>query len=134
AGGLGVLGAALDGQAPTLESMERRLALIGGTSSCHMAVSGEPLFVGGVWGPYYSAMIPDMWLTEGGQSATGALIDHIIFSHARAAELATEAHTTHRSVYHLLNARLDALAQKASRRSGTGAMLQPVRFPAELTR
>lgn len=54
------------------------LALIGGTSSCHMAVSEESRFVGGVWGPYYSAMIPDMWLNEGGQSATGALLDHTV--------------------------------------------------------
>ncbi|MDA0745418.1 MAG: FGGY-family carbohydrate kinase [bacterium] len=54
------------------------LALIGGTSSCHMAVSKEARFVGGVWGPYHSAMIPDLWLNEGGQSATGALLDHTI--------------------------------------------------------
>ena len=54
------------------------LALIGGTSSCHMAVSEEARFINGVWGPYYSAMIPDLWLSEGGQSATGALLDHTI--------------------------------------------------------
>jgi FGGY-family pentulose kinase len=54
------------------------LALIGGTSSCHMAVSKEPRFIPGVWGPYYGAMLPGMWLSEGGQSATGALLDHAI--------------------------------------------------------
>ena len=54
------------------------LALIGGTSSCHMAVAKESCFVGGVWGPFYSAMIPEFWLNEGGQSATGALLDHMI--------------------------------------------------------
>ncbi len=43
-----------------------------------MAVSQKPLFIPGIWGPYYSAMIPDMWLTEGGQSATGSLVDHIV--------------------------------------------------------
>ena len=91
AGGLGLLGAPLDGVAPTVETMETRLALIGGTSSCHMAVSREARFIPGVWGPYYSAMIPGMWLTEGGQSATGALIDHVIFSHARAAQLQADA-------------------------------------------
>ena len=54
------------------------LALIGGTSSCHMAVSQEARFIPGVWGPYYSAMVPGLWLSEGGQSATGALLDHTI--------------------------------------------------------
>ncbi|MCH7526597.1 MAG: FGGY family pentulose kinase [Planctomycetes bacterium] len=77
AGGLGVLGVPLDGIRPDTESIETRLALVGGTSSCHMAVSRTPRFVNGVWGPYFAAMIPGMWLTEGGQSATGALIDHV---------------------------------------------------------
>lgn len=40
-----------------------------------------PVYVPGVWGPYYNAMIPKMWLLEGGQSASGKLIDHIIDTH-----------------------------------------------------
>ncbi|KAK6302819.1 hypothetical protein J4Q44_G00271740 [Coregonus suidteri] len=36
-------------------------------------ISQGPLFVPGVWGPYLSAMVPDLWLNEGGQSATGRL-------------------------------------------------------------
>jgi FGGY-family pentulose kinase len=110
AGGLGMLGMPLDGAAPTADSIGQRLALIGGTSSCHMAVSREPLFIPGIWGPYRSAMVPGLWLTEGGQSATGALIDHVIFSHARGAELREEAARQGRTAYELLNARLDALA------------------------
>ena len=55
-------------------ALGRRLALVGGTSSCHMAASPEPRFIAGVWGPYFGAMVPGLWLTEGGQSATGALI------------------------------------------------------------
>jgi FGGY-family pentulose kinase len=121
AGGLGLLGAPLGGVAPTTETMERRLALIGGTSSCHMAVSREAKFIPGVWGPYYSAMIPGMWLTEGGQSATGALVDHVIFAHARAADLQQESKSSGKSVYELLNERLDRLAAKTD-------------FPASLTR
>lgn len=115
AGGIGTIGAPLpgdpaDGHAIDLEA---RVALIGGTSTCHMAVSREPRFVPGVWGPYASAMIPGLWLTEGGQSATGALIDHVIDAHARGAELREEACRTGTTVYALLNARLDALAAKA---------------------
>ncbi len=118
AGGLGLLGA-LDGELDA-EAFESRLALIGGTSSCHMAVSAEPRFIEGIWGPYFSAMVPGMWLTEGGQSATGALIDHVIESHARHAELSAEARREGVTVYALLNRRLDALAAS-------------VAFPAALT-
>ncbi len=121
AGGLGMLGAALDGPVSGEAELEERLALIGGTSSCHMAVSREPLFLPGIWGPYYAAMVPGMWLTEGGQSATGALLDHVIHSHARAPELRAEADRRGTSVYALLNQRLDALARGAP-------------FPAALTR
>ncbi len=111
AGGIGLLGATVDGVAPTRETLGQRLALIGGTSSCHMAVSAEPRFVPGVWGPYWSAMVPGMWLTEGGQSATGALLDFTIRSHARGAELAREATAKGTSVHALLNERLDGLAR-----------------------
>src|SRR5439155_161089 len=64
AGGLGVLGAPLDGRAPGPADFNQRIALIGGTSSCHMAVSPQPRFVPGVWGPYYSAMVPGLCATE----------------------------------------------------------------------
>ena len=46
-----------------------------------MIVSEKEIFVKGVWGPYYSAMIPGMYLNEGGQSTTGKLLDHIVNSH-----------------------------------------------------
>jgi FGGY-family pentulose kinase len=110
AGGLGLLGAPVGGRAPTEEALEERIALISGTSSCHMAVSRNPFYPPGIWGPYRSAMIPGMWLTEGGQSATGALIDHVIDSHARGAELRERAGREGTTVYALLNERLAALA------------------------
>ncbi|MDB6094247.1 MAG: ribulokinase [Verrucomicrobia bacterium] len=123
AGGLGVLGAGLRARTIGAAEFERRLALIGGTSSCHMAVSAKPRFIRGIWGPYFSAMVPGFWLTEGGQSATGALIDHVIFSHAAAGPLAAVAKKSGRTIYELLNDRLDALVKS------TGA-----KFPGELTR
>ena len=122
AGGLGLVGIAIDGVAPTPEALEERVALIGGTSTCHMAVSREPKFIDGIWGPYFSAMVPGLWLTEGGQSATGALIDHTISSHARGAELADQAKREGTDVYALLNTRIDVMAREASV------------VPAELTR
>ena len=72
AGAVGTLSAGFGG-APA--DPRRRLALILGTSACCMAVSDQPLFIDGVWGPYFSALTPGQWLTEGGQSAFGAAID-----------------------------------------------------------
>jgi FGGY-family pentulose kinase len=77
AGALGVLG----GYAGDPDGIDRHLALIAGTSSCVMALSAEPRPIRGVWGPYFGAVLPDCWLNEGGQSATGALLDHIIRCH-----------------------------------------------------
>lgn len=114
AGGLGLLGAALDGREPAEDELEHRLALISGTSSCHMAVARSPRFVPGVWGPYFSAMIPGFWLTEGGQSATGALIDHVIESHAQGESLAREARANGTTVYALLNQALERLSPERS--------------------
>lgn len=113
AGGLGVIGAGLDGMAPDDAAFSRRLALIGGTSSCHMAVSRAPNFVPGVWGPYFSAMLPDFWLNEGGQSATGALIDHMVTSHAAYPSLAEQARAQGVTIYQLLNRSLDDMAARA---------------------
>jgi FGGY-family pentulose kinase len=89
AGALGVLGPALAGGSAELD---RNLALIAGTSTCHMALSAEPRRVKGVWGPYYGAVVPGLWLNEGGQSATGALLAHILAAHAEGAALGDRGH------------------------------------------
>ncbi|PSJ59027.1 FGGY-family carbohydrate kinase [Pseudaminobacter soli (ex Li et al. 2025)] len=83
AGGIGTVGI---GGRP-----ERNLAYVFGTSSCTMTSTAEPVFVPGVWGPYYSAMVPGMWLNEGGQSAAGAAIDQLLRFHPAALEAATQA-------------------------------------------
>ncbi|UCI06928.1 FGGY-family carbohydrate kinase [Mesorhizobium sp. B1-1-8] len=84
AGGVATVGAAGD-----IGSIQSRMAYVLGTSACTMASSDAPAFVPGVWGPYYSAMVPGLWLNEGGQSAAGAAIDHLVRFHPAAAE-ATE--------------------------------------------
>jgi FGGY-family pentulose kinase len=109
AGGLGVLGAVGDGEILTPELLNSRVALIAGTSSCQMAVSREPRFIPGVWGPYFSAMIPDLWLTEAGQSATGAVLDHIIYTHGVYPEAKKEADSAGLSIFDFLNQRLSEL-------------------------
>lgn len=83
AGGIGTVGAIGD---PT-----ENLAYVFGTSSCTMTTTKDPTFVPGVWGPYYSAMVPGMWLNEGGQSAAGAAIDQLLALHPAAAEANEQA-------------------------------------------
>src|SRR5208283_4304934 len=99
AGGLGLLGIQKKTETVTPSLIETRLALIGGTSSCHMTASRKPHFIKGIWGPYYSAMIPGMWLTEGGQTVTGALLDHIIYSHSQSKLLEEEAIRQNKTIY-----------------------------------
>lgn len=88
AGALGLLGH-LAGEPHRLE---RRLGLIGGTSSCVVAFSKEKKFGFGMWGPYYEAVLPGHWLVEGGQSATGALLDHIVRLHSAGGEPTPATH------------------------------------------
>src|SRR5690606_21060911 len=82
AGAVGVLGR-FAGDSDTLE---RQLALIGGTSSCIVAFSRDMKPGFGMWGPYFEAALPGNWLVEGGQSATGALLDHVVRSHGAVGE------------------------------------------------
>jgi len=112
AGGIGSLGSVLKGSQPGENPFEQSLALIGGTSSCHMAVSREPRFVGGVWGPYYSAMIPGMWLNEGGQSATGSLIDLVIRNNSSHGAIVKAAQKSKVDIYTFLNQRVERLKRK----------------------
>ncbi|XP_030311454.1 FGGY carbohydrate kinase domain-containing protein isoform X2 [Calypte anna] len=111
AGGLGVIGADVKGHNLPCENqpITSRLAMICGTSSCHMGVSETPIFVPGVWGPYFSAMIPGLWLNEGGQSATGRLIDHVVRGHVAFPELQSKAAASAHSIYTYLNSHLDLI-------------------------
>ena len=73
AGGIGTVGS--DGDADSC------LAYVFGTSSCTMTTTRHPVFVPGVWGPYFSAMVPHAWLNEGGQSVAGAAIEQLLLMH-----------------------------------------------------
>ncbi|TYK10868.1 FGGY carbohydrate kinase domain-containing protein [Cucumis melo var. makuwa] len=113
AGGVGVLesvpGQDSDSEGFDKEMILHRMALVCGTSTCHMAVSRDKLFIPGVWGPFWSAMVPEYWLTEGGQSATGALLDHIIQNHVASPHLANRAALQNISVFDMLNKLLENL-------------------------
>jgi D-ribulokinase len=107
AGGVGTLGAI---DADCQSDVKNRLAYVFGTSACSMASSDGPVFVDGVWGPYYSAMVPGLWLTEGGQSAAGAAIDHLVTMHPASPEAKAKAEAAGLS----LVAWLDGMATELS--------------------
>ncbi|XP_023731740.1 uncharacterized protein LOC111879507 isoform X1 [Lactuca sativa] len=113
AGGIGVMESVPESEAKEIiesddDGICRRMVLVCGTSTCHMAISKTKLFIPGVWGPFWSAMVPEYWLTEGGQSATGALLDYIVDNHVASSHLANRAASQNISLFQMLN---DLLAQ-----------------------
>ncbi len=77
AGALGTLGG---------EVASGRLALVGGTSNSIIALARDRRPHRGFWGPFQGALLADHWLTEGGQSAAGALLDHVLAYHPAGGE------------------------------------------------
>ncbi|AUG98877.1 sugar kinase [Prodigiosinella confusarubida] len=102
AGGLALVGSQPKGS----------LAIISGTSNCHMLVNPEPVSVPGVWGPYWGAMLPQWWLSEGGQSAAGALVEWTLHQHAEWTALQAQANQRQCSVYEILNEWVALLEQR----------------------
>jgi FGGY-family pentulose kinase len=91
AGAFGVLGG-VSGGVSGGSTLETSVALIGGTSSCIVAFTKDSKPGRSLWGPYYEAILPGHWLVEGGQSAAGALLDHIVMMHAAGGEPTAELH------------------------------------------
>jgi len=89
-----------------------RLAAVAGTSTCHLAMSEKPVFVNGVWGPYRDVLIPDYWLAEGGQSATGELLKHVVETHPAFQEAMSVAETFNANIYDYLNEHLAEMQEK----------------------
>lgn len=88
AGGVGTVGWQDQTEAG---SATNRMAYVFGTSACTMTSTTEPAFVPGVWGPYFSAMVPGLWLNEAGQSAAGAAIDHLVRFHPASTDALKQA-------------------------------------------
>ena len=89
-----------------------QLGIIAGTSACHMILNTKPIKIPGVWGPYDSAILEDMWLHEGGQSSVGSLLDHIIQSHPAYKEAEKNAKMIKISIQEYLVVILNQLQQK----------------------
>ncbi|KAK6625018.1 hypothetical protein RUM43_005309 [Polyplax serrata] len=106
AGGLGLLACTAPEISP---SFDTKIGLICGTSTCLMVVSKSSKPVPGIWGPYYSAMVPDMYLNEAGQSVTGKLLSFVVETHPAFAQLKTEL-SNEGEVYEYLNTLLLKIA------------------------
>lgn len=78
-----------------------KLALIIGSSTCHMAFSDKAIFGSGVWGPYPDALMPGSWILEGGQTATGAIVKWFIDNFASREEV--EAKEKGINIYQVLD-------------------------------
>ncbi|OJJ46343.1 hypothetical protein ASPZODRAFT_65990 [Penicilliopsis zonata CBS 506.65] len=87
-----------------------RLAAVAGTSTCHLAMSPGPVFVPGVWGPYRDTILPGYWMAEGGQSATGELLKHVIETHPAFNQATSVAESYHTNIYDYLNEHLKEMA------------------------
>jgi ribulose kinase len=83
------------------------LAMIMGSSTCHLAISAQGLFGSGMLGCYPDAVVEGLCTLEGGQTATGSIINWYR-EHFAGAE-ATEAERTGRNVYEILDAKADAV-------------------------
>lgn len=123
AGWIGTVGAKVKLQDSQLDSQSAkndvsqaftRLAAVAGTSTCHIAMSAKPVFVNGVWGPYRDVLIPDYWMAEGGQSATGELLKHILETHPAHHEAVSIAETYNTNIYEYLNEKLREMQDEAN--------------------
>ncbi len=99
----GIIDAHAGGLALVSTAPQGSLAIIGGTSNCHMVVSPDPVMVPGVWGPNFGAMLPAYWLNEGGQSAAGALLEWTVRQSDAWPLLESTAKAEERNIYALLN-------------------------------
>lgn len=89
-----------------------RLAAVAGTSTCHLAMSKDPVFVPGVWGPYRDVLIPDYWMAEGGQSATGELLKYMLETHPAYSEAIAASKALGQNIYDFLNGYLHEMADR----------------------
>ncbi|MCD2174319.1 FGGY family pentulose kinase [Rhizobium sp. C4] len=75
-----------------LATLERKAALVAGTSTCLVTFSEREFNHPGCWGGFRDAGLPGHWLMEAGQSASGALLDHVIRTHPAGGAPTREKH------------------------------------------
>ena len=83
------------------------LAMIMGSSTCHLAMSARELFGSGMLGCYPDAVIEGMYTLEGGQTATGSIVHW--YRQNFAGNETAEAERSGRNVYELLDEKAAAV-------------------------
>ena len=83
------------------------LAMIIGSSTCHLAMSATPLLGSGMLGCYPDAVVEGLFTLEGGQTATGSILNWYR-QHFAGNEVA-EAERDGRNVYEVLDAKARAV-------------------------
>jgi FGGY-family pentulose kinase len=83
------------------------LAMIMGSSTCHLAMSATPLLGSGMLGCYPDAVVMGLYTLEGGQTSTGSIINWYR-EHFAGAESA-EAERTGRNVFEILDSKAEAV-------------------------
>jgi FGGY-family pentulose kinase len=83
------------------------LALVIGSSTCHLAMSAQPLLGSGMLGCYPDAVVEGLFTLEGGQTATGSILNW--YRQHFAGNEADEAKRTGRHVYEILDAKAAAV-------------------------
>ncbi|XP_059622321.1 FGGY carbohydrate kinase domain-containing protein [Phlebotomus argentipes] len=111
AGALALLGAETDQGI----QLEEKIALICGTSTCHICVAPGMELVDGVWGPYKDVLFSGMYAHEAGQSATGKLLDDLLYSHPSFTKICQEINSRElKDVYEHLNVLLAKMSAQKS--------------------
>ncbi len=83
------------------------LAMIMGSSTCHLAMSSKGLFGSGMLGCYPDAVVEGLYTLEGGQTATGSILDW--YRRHFAGSETVEAERSGRPVYEILDAKAAAV-------------------------
>lgn len=131
AGWIGTIGAQSKEESveTSLQASKHRLAVIAGTSTCLILQSNKAALTDGVWPPGLHAIFPGCecrvehfllimtdirpdWMHEGGQPATGQLLDFVIDMHPARTQLDQLCKSTSKSHFDVLENILDEMRQK----------------------
>lgn len=83
------------------------LAMIMGSSTCHLAQTPKPIFGSGLLGCYPDATVDELFTVEGGQTATGSIVEW--YRKHFAGNESTEAERAGRPVFEILDAKATAV-------------------------